>query len=238
MNPQYSIVVPGLNEAENLKILLPRMFAALEATGTSYEILFVDNGSTDDTQAVVEEFQKTMPALRLISEPERGYGRAVRKGLALSTGAYIGIIRSDNQEKPEDLAMMFGELVASGADLCKALRLKRMNEGLQRVIISFVFNTLFKLMFHLKSKDINASPKLFTRAFYEAADLESQDFFIDAEMVIKAEYLGVSIKQIGIEYLPRLSGKSHVRLKHIFEFLRNMELWRRRQAAGTLIPRP
>ncbi|KND50755.1 MAG: dolichol-phosphate mannosyltransferase [Parcubacteria bacterium C7867-001] len=234
MQPEYSIIVPGLNEAENLKVLIPRLKHAFDATGNSYEVLFVNNASTDNTDAVISSFMHEMPQLKLLSEPTRGYGRAVRKGLAASTGKYIGIIRSDNQEKPEDLVRMFALLENNGADLYKAIRLHRMNEGLQRVVISFVFNTLFKLMFRLRSIDINASPKIFTRALYEEARLESNDFFIDAELVIKAEKLGRRVEQLGIEYYPRLEGKSTVRMKHIFEFLNNMNVWRKRVRAGRL----
>ncbi len=235
MNPHYSVVVPGLNEAENLKVLVPRLKAAFDSAGKTYEVLFVNNGSTDDTDAVIRSFQQDMPQLVLLAEPVRGYGRAVRKGLAASTGAYIGIIRSDNQEKPEDLVRMFALLEESGADLYKAIRLHRMNEGLQRVVISGVFNALFKLMFGLRSIDINASPKLFTRAFYEEAKPESTDFFIDAELVIKAEKLGRTVREVGIEYYPRLAGKSNVRVKHMIEFLRNMGIWRTRVREGRLM---
>lgn len=232
MSVAYSIVIPGLNEAENLKVLVPRLKEAFDKTGKPYEVIFVDNGSTDDTAAVIAAFQASMPQLQFVSLPERGYGRAVRAGLRMSTGPLIGIIRSDNQEKPDDLAMMFGLLETSGLPLYKAIRLHRMNEGLQRVVVSFVFNLLFKLMFGLRSIDINASPKLFTRAFYEEAHLESDDFFIDAEMVIKAETLGYTVGEVGIEYYPRLAGKSNVRFKHIVEFLRNMGRWSVRVKQG------
>jgi glycosyltransferase involved in cell wall biosynthesis len=230
----FSIIIPGLNEAENLKVLIPRLREVFDASGKTYEVLFINNASTDDTDDVIRGFQKEMPALMLLSEPARGYGRAVRKGLEAASGAYLGIIRSDNQEKPEDLLRMFLLLEESGVGLYKAIRLHRMNEGLQRVVISFVFNTLFKILFRLASIDINASPKIVTRKLYESLKLESNDFFIDAEIVIKTEKLGFTVRELGIEYYPRLKGKSSVRMKHIFEFLRNMMEWHARIRAGRL----
>ena len=167
-----------------------------------------------------------MPQLKLLSEPTPGYGRAVNKGLAASRGEYIGIIRSDNQEKPEDLCAMFAELHNSGFMLYKAVRTQRMNEGANRIVVSFFYNTLFKILFGLRSSDINASPKVFTRALYERVRPESLDFFTDAEIMIKAEYLGASIGNWPIVYMARLKGRSSVRLKHVFEFLRNMVWWR------------
>ncbi len=94
---------------------------------------------------------------------------------------------------------------------------------------------LFKLMFGLRSRDLNATPKVFTREFMEASRLRSKDWFIDAEMVIKAERMGLAVGEMEIEYLPRLKGKSTVRLRHIFEFLRNMVWWRERARHGNLL---
>ncbi len=108
---------------------------------------------------------------------------------------------------------------------CKAVRKSRISEGLKRVIISRIYNSLFKILFGIKARDINATPKIFSRDYFNAAHLESKDWFIDAEMVIKAARLGYPISEIVIEYRPRLKGKSSVRTLHILQFLRNMLVW-------------
>ncbi|HEY5382971.1 MAG TPA: glycosyltransferase family 2 protein [Candidatus Paceibacterota bacterium] len=231
----FSIVVPAHNESENLLILLPRLNSALNTMHKEYEVLLVDNASTDNTTQVVAEFQKNMPQLRLVPEPALGYGRAVLAGLRASRGSYIGIIRADNQEKAEDLVRMFAATEEGHYNFYKAIRMHRKNDGVRRVIISFFFNTMFRLLFAMRSRDLNATPKVMTRVFYEQAHLESKDWFIDAEMVIKAEKMGMKIGEMKIEYLPRLKGKSMVRLKHIFEFLGNMLAWRARLSYGKLL---
>ncbi len=230
----FSVVVPAYNEAENLKVLLPRLMSALEPLG-SFEVLLVNNASNDATSQVAAEFQTKYPRLRLVTEPTLGYGRAVLAGLRESKGEYLGIIRSDNQEKSEDLTRMLQELAMGQSDFYKAVRRTRTNDGLRRIIISLVFNFLFHTLFDLKSRDLNATPKVFTRRFYTGAQLESTDWFIDAEMVIKAEKLGYKIRETEIEYLPRLKGKSKVRTRHIFEFLGNMLRWRTRLRHGKLL---
>jgi glycosyltransferase involved in cell wall biosynthesis len=231
----FSVVVPAYNESENLVILLPRLNSALAAMHEEYEIMLVDNASTDSTPQVVAQFQETMPQFRYVSEPTLGYGRAVLAGLIASCGSYIGIIRADNQEKSEDLVRMFEATRAGQYAFYKAIRMHRRNDGVKRIIISFFFNTMFRLLFSMRSRDLNATPKVMTRAFYEKVQLESKDWFIDAEMVIKAEKLGMKIGQMEIEYLPRLKGKSSVRLRHIFEFLGNMIQWRSRLYHGQLL---
>src|SRR3989338_1993935 len=223
-----SVIVPAHNEADNFKVLLPRLFRSMSEMRQNFEIVIVDNASNDTTPQVLAEFQKTMRELRVVREPALGYGRAVLAGFRNAQGAFLGVIRADNQEKSEDLCRMFVALQESGLALYKAVRKTRTNDGLKRIIISFFFNTFFRLGFGLHSRDLNAAPKVFTRGFYEAAHLRSTDWFIDAEMVIKAEKMGYAVGEMEIEYLPRLKGSSNVRLRHIFEFLGNMLQWRLR----------
>lgn len=231
----FSVVIPAYNESENLLILLPRLESALSVLHEEYEMIVVDNASTDRTPEVLREFQKIMPNLRVVSEPTLGYGRAVLAGLTAARGSYIGIIRADNQEKSEDLLKMFLTAREGHYDFYKAIRMHRRNDGMKRIIISFFYNKLFRFLFNVRSRDLNATPKVFTRAFYERAHLESKDWFIDAEMVIKAEKMGCHLGEMEIEYLPRLKGKSSVRLRHIFEFLRNMLQWHARLRHGKLL---
>ncbi len=232
---RYSIVVPAHNESDNLEILIPRLGTSLRLLDAPFELIIVDNASTDASAATLARFQRDMQFLRVVTEPAMGYGNAVLAGLNAAAGEVIGIIRADNQEKSEDLVRMFQALNAEKVSFYKAIRMHRMNDGLRRVIISRVYNSLFKLLFRLHSTDLNATPKVFDRAYLEAAHLESKDWFIDAEMVIKAEFLGFKTGEMGIEYLPRLKGKSNVRMKHVFEFLGNMLSWYRRARHGKIL---
>ena len=148
------------------------------------------------------------------------------KGLQESSGNIVGIIRADNQEKPEDLVSMFRLFVQNKWDFGKAIRKSRKDDGLKRMLISLFFNTSFRILFGLKVKDINATPKIFTRKLMNELKLESKDWFIDAEIVIKAVRAEAKIGEVEIEYLPRLKGKSSVRFRHIIQFIKNMLIWR------------
>lgn len=226
-----SVVIPAHNESENLKILLPRLRTSL--ANIRSQIVIVDNASNDDTGAVLDFLKGSMPNLDIIKEPCLGYGRTVIMGLKNAHGKVIAIMRADNQEKPEDLVRMYKYLQMSGLEFCKAIRKNRLREeGITRVIVSAVYNTLFGWFFCVDAKDINASPKIFTKKFYAQLKPESADWFIDAEMVIKARKLGYEIGEMEILYSPRLNGRSNVRFVHILEFLRNMWRWHRRVKKG------
>ncbi len=230
---KLSIVVPAHNEAGNLEILLPRLKKAL--SHLEAEIVIVDNASTDNTDEVLQTFGKITPELHVVKEPVLGYGRAVITGLESTEGDVIGIIRADNQEKSEDLAEIYERLQKGRFDLYKAVRKNRIRDGLVRVIVSKAYNLLFRILFRLKIKDVNATPKVFTRELYEKMKLESKDWFIDAEIVIKAGKLKCKIGEMEIEYLPRLKGQSKVKTSHIIEFLKNMLYWRNRINDGEFL---
>lgn len=231
--PELSLIIPAYNEAENLLILLPKLQQQLH--GLDYEIIVVNNASTDNSAMVLENFLKIIPELKVVVEPILGYGRAVLTGLASARGKNLAVIRSDNQEKPEDLVAMYAYFKENHLDFCKAVRRSRRGEQWIRLPISHIYNFLFSQLFGLRMTDINAVPKIFTRAFFEQTYLESTDWFIDAEMVIKASQMHFKIGEVRIDYLPRLKGRSSVRPVHIYQFLRNMFAWHKRIRAGHLI---
>ena len=221
---EISIIIPAHNEQDNLKILIPDMLNVF--AGQDYEIVIVNNASTDDTQKVIDDFKLKNPRLLSVIEPKLGYGGAVLTGLEKSQGHFLGIIRADNQEKPEDMLKMFEHCLKNNIEFCKAVRKSRRSEGYIRVVTTKVYNLLFKIFFNIPVRDINATPKIFSRKFYNEAKLQSKDWFIDAEMVIRANDLKYKMTEFEIEYRPRMKGKTSVKPSHVFQFLRNMLHWR------------
>ena len=132
----FSIVIPGYNEADNLKTLLPQVSEVFREV--EHEIIVVNNASTDNTEEVVADIDKRYPKVRGIKEPTLGYGRAILKGLKETKGGAIGIIRADNQEKPEDFLKMYKLYQEGNFDFYKAKRKTRQDVGLIRIIISFM----------------------------------------------------------------------------------------------------
>lgn len=223
----FSVIIPAYNEADNLRVLLPKLDAALKTLGKTYEIIVVDNASTDTTQAVLQALSAEQPAVRSIYEKEKGFGNALLAGFKSAQGQVIGYIHADNQMESDDLIKIYEKLTRDGLKVCKATRLDR-HDGAVRWVISKCYNLLFRLMFGVKLLDINGSPKLFTRDFYNQAQLESRDWFIDPEIVIKAQKLGVPMGEVGIHTKPRPHGASQVRFQTLFEFFKNMiHYWRK-----------
>jgi hypothetical protein len=162
-------------------------------------------------------------------------GWDLRSGLALATGEYLAVIDGDGQVLVEDLVRVYRLLREQGLDLAKTYR-KQRGDGLKRKLFSLVFNGLFHLLFPgVPARDINAKPKILTRAAFERMSLQSTDWFIDAEILIQARRLGLRIGETETEFLGLTGRRSFIKLAAVFEFLRNLlryrivELRRRRR---------
>ncbi len=220
-----SIVIPAYNEAESLHTLLERLTQAL-LSFKGYEVIIVDNASTDNTQEVLKDIEQTYPMVRSVYEGKKGFGNALLAGFTAAKGNIIGYIHADNQMDPKDIVRIYQNLHEHNFAVCKASRLDR-HDGFVRLVISKVYNLLFRTLFGVKLKDINGSPKLFTRSFYEQAQLSSQDWFIDPEIIIKAQRLQQPIGETPIHTYTRDHGSSQVRAGTIIEFMKNMiRYWR------------
>ena len=220
--PDFSIVVPLYNEEACAGRTIQGLVDALEARWTDrYELILVINGSTDGTVAICEDFAARYAQVRTVRfAKNQGYGGGILGGFAKARGAYCGFTCGDGQAPPEVLTMLMTEIAQSGFDVVKAIRVNR-RDGLARHVQSTVYNWFFRWLFQIPAHDINAMPKLMRREVYYRLALESTDWFIDAEIMIKAHHGGWRIREVAAEYRGRIGGASTVRLGTCFEFLVN-----------------
>ncbi len=226
--PELSLAIPLYNEEENVRSVVQALVRAFEAAQVDYELILVDNGSQDATGEIIEELARENPRLVPVHIPvNEGYGWGIITGLRHCRGRYLGYAWGDNQVRAEDVVRIFQRLRQGDVDMAKSLRVQR-HDGWQRLIITRVYNTIFPLFFPVHSADVNGCPKMFTRAAYEAIQPQSKDWFLDAEIMIKAHRLGLRIAEVPVIFYPRTSGKSKVRWKTVWEFIRNMIRYRLR----------
>jgi glycosyltransferase involved in cell wall biosynthesis len=221
-NLDFSIVLPAYNESENLPDVARGIKSALNKAEIRFEIIVVDNGSIDNTGKVLKLLKKEIIELRTLRiEKNIGFGNGIIKGLEIARGSVLGYMVADGQVSPKDLAKVYLKLKLDEIDFCKGFRVDRW-EGLGREILSKIYNFLFRLLFSCSFKDINATPKIFTRNFYETIKPQSKDAFIDPEILIKAKENNFSVGEEPVAYLDRQKGKSSVSILISFEFLKNM----------------
>lgn len=229
-----SVVVLCYRTGEDARTVAANIASALLASGiASYQLVLVGNyqeGTADPTPAVVRDLAAHDPRIVCSAVAKRGMmGWDMRSGLDLAGGAAVAIIDGDGQVLVEDLVRVYRELVRGGFDLVKAARIHRA-DGPLRKGISIVFNALFRLLFPgLGVRDVNAKPKVMTRAAYERLALTSDDWFVDAEIMIQARRLGLRIGEVETDFLALSGRRSFINLRTVLEFLRNLARYRLRE---------
>ena len=138
-----SVVIPLLNEGNLVNQLLEEVFANLQKTKEDFEVVCVDDGSTDSTLQILLDFKKTESRLKIISLSRNfGLQAAMTAGLDLAKGEYVVIMDGDFQDPPELLPVLFNKIKNGSADIVTAVRDQR-NERLSRKIITDVFHRVF-----------------------------------------------------------------------------------------------
>lgn len=230
--PEISVVVLCYRAGESICQFVKELIEVMsDKFNDNYELILVGNyqkDSDDVTPRIVREIADNCENVTAITKPKEGMmGWDMRSGLSTSRGKNIAVIDGDNQMPIQDLIRVYDVLVGGNLDLAKTYRVERGDEP-WRKLISFFYNLIFKVLFPgLHSRDINSKPKIITRQAYEKMNLVSDDWFIDAEMMIQARRLNFKIGEVSTLFRG-LGGRrrSFVRLAAILEFIKNLVVFR------------
>jgi glycosyltransferase involved in cell wall biosynthesis len=164
-----------------------------------YELLVIDDASTDRTGVIADERAARDPHIRVVHHP-----RNRKLGGSLKTGFSDADLPFDMDELQKACRLMRHY----EADIVSAYRFDRTGEGYVRVVYSFFYNTLVRVLFGVRIRDINFAFKLCRRRALDRMTLESEGSFIDAELVIRTIGYGGKVVQFGVDYFPRTRGVS------------------------------
>lgn len=201
-----SLVMPAHNESENLRWLLPHLSEVLPRLAKRFNVIIVDDGSTDDTGPLAESLGRQLRIdLRVIRhERKSGYGAAVGDGLRAADLEYTAFTDADGQLEVADLALLVPLL--KNADLVGGWRLSRQDPAF-RSVISGVFNRLVLLTLRIEVKDVNCALKLIRTESLDHFELHSKSALINAELYWKVQKDGGRFAQVGIPHHPRRMGR-------------------------------
>lgn len=241
MPPLVSIVLPFYNEEAAVARVISEVHAVLKRAGTSFEIIAVQNGSCDKTGEILEALEGQYKELHIVHVPvNRGFGCGVMQGLFVCTGNIVGFMPGDGQIDPSVVPDILRRMEETQSEIGKVRRVVR-HDGWLRRFISRSYNLLMRFLFHLPTDDVNGHPKIMTRRAYLVMHLCSQDSFLDAEILLKAQRLGMRVCAVNAEFRKREAGQSTVGLITCVEFLHNLirarfskhDPWGLRQIANT-----
>ena len=207
--PSVSLVIPMFNEEENIEHAIDCAVAALERCAGDYEIVVVNDASTDRSAEIVARLSEANPRIRLLRhEVNRKLGATLKTGYAAARKDLVVYMDADLPFDPEGIGRAIQALKVTRADLVAGYRLDRTTEGFRRTVYSYLYNSLIGILFGWPHRDINFSFKLMRREVLEAVELKSEGSLIDAELIVKAKNLGFVIQQLGLDYFPRTRGRS------------------------------
>jgi len=229
VDPYFSLVVLCYRSGHSIIPFVEKMRQALSRCNFTWELVLVGNyieGSADETPQVIAELAEKIPNVRTVIRPKEGMmGWDMRMGLNAARGTYLGVIDGDGQFPPESIIACLLKAELEDLDLTKTYRVLR-DDGIYRRFVSHVYNALFKLLFGFKVRDINSKPKIIRGDKYELMNLQSNDWFADAEIIIRARELGFRIGETPVHFRANDTRGSFVRPAAILEFTSNLLKYR------------
>src|SRR5687768_4126199 len=209
--PSVSLVIPMYNEELNIEHAVAAAVDSLQKYSDDYEIIIVDDASTDDSPRLAAKLAAENPRIRVLTHARnQKLGATLRTGFAATTKELIFYMDADIPFDPEVLGTAIRAMHVTGADMIAAYRHDRTMEGARRAVYTLLYNWLIGVLFGWPHRDINFSFKLMKRKVLEAVELKSEGSLIDAELVVKAKNRGFAIQQMGIDYFPRIRGTSNL----------------------------
>jgi dolichol-phosphate mannosyltransferase len=203
-----SIILPVVNERDNLLLLIPRMRALMTREGLEFEIIVIDGNSTDGTREAAAEL-----GARVLPERRRGYAGAIETGFTEARGDYVLTLDADMSHEPAFVSKMWR--ARNQADIIVASRYVPGGVAYTSFLrdwLSRMLNFSLRRMLSMPVRDMSSGFRLYRRAALADLDLQSSNFEVLEEVLVKAFAHGYSIHEIPFTYFPREAGVSHARL--------------------------
>lgn len=203
-----SVFFPAYNDAPSLPALIGKTFQVLGELVDDFEVIVVNDGSADETGAVLAQLQQQYgPLLRVITHPEnRGYGGALRTGFGAATKDFIFYTDGDGQYDVGDLGPLL-EVVGPGVGLVNGYKIARQDPW-HRKVIGAVYNQFARFLFGVRLRDIDCDFRIFRRSLLENKPLRSSSGTICVELVKLLERSEMEVVELPVRHYPRLHGRS------------------------------
>ena len=217
---KLSIIIPGRDEAENLPACISAIIEELIKNKILHEVLFIDDGSTDNTHEVVASMIKRYPSIKYVRNEERnGFGRAIRLGLDEYTGDAVAIMMADRSDSPKDL-VLYWKTLQEGYECVFGSRFIRgsrvYNYPKLKLLANRIVNTMIRYAFRIETNDVTNAFKMYRREVIDGCKpLISPHFNLTVELPLKAIIRGYTWKVIPISWKNRVKGIAKLKLREM-----------------------
>jgi len=228
---KLSVFLPVYNEEANIKSVVLATKTALTGVAAEWELIIVDDGSTDGSAKLIRELSESEKRIKVIThKANEGYGASITSGLYGSRYPWISFIDSDGQFDFTEITNFINKQKETNADLVIGYYKKRQVSAF-KVVTSKLWELTVVVLFGLKVRDIDCGFKLISKKVIDTiAPLESRrGAFISSELLIKAKNKGFKIVEIPVSHYPRLKGVGTGRNLNVIikSFVDLLRLWKK-----------
>jgi glycosyltransferase involved in cell wall biosynthesis len=202
------VAAPCYNEAEGIEAVVTEWDAVLAGHAEPSEIVLCNDGSSDDTAAVLERLRGRFPRLRVVHNPTNGgYGRALSSAIAATRGDYVVTIDSDGQFDLADAFALLSELERGGYDGVTGWRMGKKDSPF-RVVADRCMNLLVRAMFGVQLRDTNCAIKLVKGDVLRGLRIEARGYPTPTEICLRLTARGYRLGERGVTHRERVAGAS------------------------------
>jgi len=202
--PSLSAFFPAHDEEDNVVPMAETMLRVLPEVAAVWELVIVDDGSRDRTAERVDDLARVHPGVRAVHhEVNRGYGAAIRSGLAAARHEWVFYTDGDRQFDPRQITRLIAELPR--ADVVVGWRAHRADNIVRR-LNTFAWNALIRILFGVHVRDVDCAFKLLPRRALDGIALEAEGAMISTELLAHLVRRGQRIVEVPVDHFPRVSG--------------------------------
>lgn len=218
-----SLMFPLYKDRSTVELMITKSINVLKKLKRKYEIVIVDDGCPQKSGKLAKKISKKFSNIKVFFHKKNfGYGAALKTGLKKCKNDWIFMIDGDAEYDVDDLFKLLRD--SKNHDLVITYRYKK-KYTTYRIIISWIYNSILRLLFNIKFKDISTGSRLVSKKLIKKVELKSNSPFVGAELAIKSKFLGYKVSEIGIHTFPRTFGTgSSVSIKNILLTLKDMIL--------------
>jgi glycosyltransferase involved in cell wall biosynthesis len=205
--PGLSMFFPAYNDGGTIASLVILAVQVAGRLTPDFEVIVVNDGSTDATRDIVDDLARTYPNVRAIHHQcNRGYGAALRTGFAAATKPLIAYTDGDAQYDPAELPALWSRLTPE-SDMVTGYKISR-SDPWHRIVIGRVYHHTVKLLFRLRVRDVDCDFRLMRREIFDRVKLEKDTGVICLEMMRKIQDAGFRVVEVPVHHYHRLHGRS------------------------------
>ncbi len=206
--PSITVFFPCYNDAGTIGVMVMRAIQVLREVSDDYEVLVINDGSTDDSRMILEELSRLYPrefCYENRTEPS-GYGGVLRAGFAKATKQWVFYTDGDAQYDARELKLLV-EKISDRIDVVNGYKIKR-QDPLIRIMVGYAYQYFIKFIFGLTLRDVDCDFRIMRRCIFDVVELESTSGTITFEMMKKIQDAGFRLMEVPVHHYYRQYGQS------------------------------